>query len=214
MSRETEYIAELQRHAAQTRTLYSNAQKPERERMVVRAFLRCIGEQFADDEIRASKDEPVDVAFRTVRFQVRYILCGRKPGRDWRERECRYKNAKGVSDVLEPWTSSEPMSFGEVSQLINEGLAEKASRYGVKNCAKLDALVYVDPRGRHLWPLEPTLNDEVAHDLGRQGWRSVSMLFVPYGAVLVSQPVAPDFLRDKVGLILNRSPHCDGLFDA
>ena len=98
---------------------------------------------------------------------------------------------------------------------VNEGLAKKKhEHYGVKNYPKLDALVCVNLRGRHLWPLEPTLNDEVAHDLRRPGWRSVSMLFVPYGAVLVAQPVAPDFLRDKVGLILNRSPHCDGLFDA
>lgn len=215
MSRhEEEYIAELQRHATETRALLSNAQKPERERMVVRAFLRCIGEPFSDSEIRASKDEPVDVAFRTARFQVMDILGGRKRGKDWRERERRYENARGVSELSEPWTQSKQMSFEEVSQVITEKLAEKASHYGARNCSALDALAYVDLKGRHLWPLDFALNDEVANNLGEQGWRSVSMLFVPYGAVLITQPGATSFLQDKVGLILNSWPHCDGWFDA
>lgn len=209
-----EYIAELQRHATATRTLLSNAQKPERERMVARAFLRCIGEPFSDCEIRASQDEPVDVVFRAARFQVMDIVGDRKRGQDWSERERRYQNAKRVSDLAEPWINSNPMPFEEVSQAIAEGLTKKASHYGVKNCSEVDVLVYVDLKGRHLWPLEPTLNAEVAVILERQGWRSASMLFVPYGAVLVTQPDAPSFLRNKIGLILNRWPHCDGWFEA
>src|ERR1700694_562796 len=86
-----QYIADLQRHAAETRTLLSNAQKLERERMVVRAFLRCVGVPFLDGDIQASKDEPIDVVFGQACFQVMTILGGRKPGQDWREREDRYQ---------------------------------------------------------------------------------------------------------------------------
>lgn len=209
-----EYLAELRRHAAETRTLLSNAQKPERERMVVRAFLRCVGEPFTDGEILADQPEPVDIAFRAARFQVMDIVGDWKRGGDWRERERRYENAKSVSDVTEPWTDSNPMSFDDVSRAIAEGLTEKASHYGIKNCSGLDVLVYVDLKGRHLWPLEPALSAEVARILEKQGWRSASMLFVPYGAVLLAQADAPSFLQDKAGLILNEWPHCDGWFDA
>ncbi len=210
---EQEYIAELRRHASATRELFSNPKKPERERMVVRAFLRCVGVQFSDDEIKASSNEPVDVVFRAARFQIMEILGGRKRGLAWREREARYKNAKQASDVLEPWTSSEPMSFGEVSQMIAEGLAKKASHYGVNNCSKLDALVNVDLSGRHLWPLESNLEAEVTDSLNQQGWRSVSKLLLPYGLVLIAKPDAPDFLKDNAGVIRNEWTDADGWFD-
>lgn len=211
---EQEYIAELRRHASETRELLSNRRKPERERMVVRAFLRCVGVQFSDYEIQASSNEPVDVVFRAARFQIMEILGNRKRGLAWREREDHYKNAKQTSDLIEPWTSSEPMSFGEVSRVIAKDLAKKASHYGVDNSSKLDALVNVDLSGRHLWPLESTLEAEVSDALSQQGWCSVSMLFLPYGLVLTAKPDAPDFLKDDAGVILNKWPNPDGWFDA
>jgi hypothetical protein len=191
-----EYITGLQRHAAETRNLLSNAQKPERERMVVRAFLRCIGEGFSDDEVQASAEEPVDVNFRSARFQVTDILGDRKRGDAWRERERRYRAAKRLSEVVEPWTSSEPMSVGDVSQAVSEHLSEKAIHYGVQNCSRLDALVYVDVGDRHLWPVDRGQDSKMVEKWRQQGWRSVSMLFVPYGSVLAAQASAPDFLQE------------------
>jgi len=82
-----QFIADLQQHAAEARTLFSNAEKPARERMVVRALLRCIGVSFSDDDIRTSKEEQIDVVFGQASFQVMTILGGRKPGQDWRERD-------------------------------------------------------------------------------------------------------------------------------
>src|SRR5262245_28819366 len=96
-SSDRQYIADIQRHAAEARTLFSNVQKPERERMVVRAFLKCIGVPFSDVEIQAGKEEPIDVVFGPARFQVMGILGGRKPGQDWRDREERYKAAERLS---------------------------------------------------------------------------------------------------------------------
>lgn len=210
---EQEYIAKLQKHAAEALALLSNAQKPERERMVVRAFLRCEGIPFSDDEIQAGKEEPVDVVFRSARFQVTEVLGGRKRGLVWRQRQRRYQAARRVTDLREPWISSEPMSFSEISQLVSEGLAEKASHYGVKTCSELDALVNVDLSGRYLWPLEPALDAKVAEELSRQAWRSVSMLFVPYGVVVIATHDAPEFLKDRDGLILNEWPDPEGWFD-
>lgn len=210
---EQEYIAELQRHALETRELLSNAKKPERERMVVCAFLRCVGVQFSVEEIKASSNEPVDVVFRAAQFQITEILGDRKRGLVWREREDRYKTAKQLSDLLEPSGSPEPISFGEVSPMIAESLAKKAAHYGVKICSKLDILVSVDLSGRYLWPLELRHDAEVFGALSRQCWRSVSILFVPYGLVLTAKPDAPDFLKDNTGAILNKWPDPYGWFD-
>jgi hypothetical protein len=209
-----EYLRKLREHASKTRQLFSNAHKPERERMVVRALLRCIGVPFADSEIQASTAEPVDTVFRTARFQVRDLLGGRRRGREAAHRQRRYEQARQTSDLLEPWHSSKPMPFGDVAAEVAEALAGKASRYGVENCATLDALVYVDLSGRHMYPLEPAPNDRVAAELNQQGWRSVSFVFLPYSVVLVAKPEAPDFLNERVGLILNLWPHPDGWFEA
>jgi hypothetical protein len=207
------YITSLQLNAAEARTLFSNSQKPKRERMIVGAFLRCIGVPFSGDQIQTSTEEPVDVIFRQARFQVMVILGGRKPGKEWREREKRYQTAEPLSDFLEPWTSSVPMTFDEVARNVAESLCDKASHYGVINCSKLDALVYLDLSGRHLWPLDAALETEAADELIRQAWRSVSVVFLPYGVVLTAKADAPPWLKEKRMRVLKKWRGPDGWFD-
>jgi hypothetical protein len=83
------YLGGLRKHAAETRALLSNSNKPERERRVVRAYLRCLGIPFTDEEIVASPNEPIDVRFRFARFQIRDIVGNRLRGKEWAERERR-----------------------------------------------------------------------------------------------------------------------------
>jgi hypothetical protein len=210
-----EYLAKLREDAAEAKTFFSNAKKLERERMVVRAFLRCIGEQFADDEVRVGTDEPVDVAFRDARFQIMEILGGRQRGRELQEREQRYEKAERLSNLLESFAASEPFSLSEGAQFAAEALAGKASRYGVTNCAKLDALVYVNLKDRHLYPKpgQLTIDPVSATEFDRQGWRSVSILSLPYGVGLAARPDSPEFLRYRLGCVLKCWPRADGWFD-
>jgi hypothetical protein len=179
----------------------------------VGAFLRCLGTPFVDAEIVAGKQERVDVLFRSARFQIMEAVGDRKRGLDWLRRQRLYRAAKGIADVIGPYRPSKPIQFREAAQIVAENLALKAAHYGAANCATLDALVYIDLRNRHLWPLQPGPESQVANELERQGWRSVSMLFVPYAAVLSTRVGAPEFLADKVGGILNECPDPEGLFD-
>jgi hypothetical protein len=208
-----EYLDNLRQHASETQKLLSNAQKPERERMVVRAFLKCIGEPFTDAEIKPSTVEPVDTVFRSAQFQVRDILGGRKRGDDLAARRERYEKAERLADLLEPWQRPEPMSFADISAEVAQALAAKATRYGFGGCAALDALVYVDLHGRHLWSPKFMLDARIANDLHAQGWRSVSFVFLPYGVVLTAKREAPAFIRDRQGLVLNKWPGPDGWFE-
>ena len=57
---EREYLEALRRHSAETRRLFSNTQKAEREKMVCRAFLRCIGVGFSEDEMAVGAREPTE----------------------------------------------------------------------------------------------------------------------------------------------------------
>lgn len=211
---EKQYLEGLVKHAEETIDLFSNKNKTERERMVVRAFLRCIGVRFSDSEILVGPEEPVDISFRSARFQIKEMLGGRKRGVVLRERLKRYRAAKSIDDVMDPWSSSKPLSFAKLSRELAHTLSEKASKYGVDGCAKLDALVYVNLGGRHLYPLDPTLDAAVVAELDRHAWRSVSMLLVPYGVVVIAKPGCPRFLRNRVGRTVMKWPHPDGWFDS
>lgn len=142
------------------------------------------------------------------------IVGDRKRGFDWRRRQDRYRNAQRIADVLEPYTPSQPMSFDDAAQLVADCLWAKAARYGAATCASLDALVYIDLHNRHLWPLEPTGNGRAAAMLQTQGWRSVSVLFVPYCVVLLAAPTAPAVIRTNARRVLKEWPGLDRLFDA
>lgn len=207
------FLAKLREHADRARRLFSNPQKPQRERMVVRAFLRSIGEAFEDSEIIASGDEPIDVRFRSAEFQVMEIVGDRRRGLDWRRRQDKYRDAQHVADVLEPYTPSVPMSVDDATQLVADRLSAKAARYGAAACARLDALVYINLQNQHLWPLESSGNGRAAAVLQTQGWRSVSMLFVPYGVVLLAALTAPAAIRAHAGQVLNEWLGLDGQFD-
>jgi hypothetical protein len=138
---EREYIARLRAHAAQTRKLWSNESKPERERMIVRAFLRCVGVLFAEREITSCMHDPPDVLFRDARFEVMEDLGGRKRGDEWREREQRWANAEGIADLAEPYSASAPMPIAEafprsVDALANSGQV-RPRRLRAARCAAL-----------------------------------------------------------------------------
>jgi hypothetical protein len=207
------YLAELREHAAETRSLLSNPRKSERERMIVRAYLRCLGIPFTNDEIVASIEEPIDVSFRAARFQIREIVGDRKRGKEWADRAQQYQRARKVSDVSEPYTESTAIPFDAAVKMVADGLADKARHYGPANCTALDALVYIDLKNSHIWPTAPRNVAEIAAELDRQGWRSVSMLSLPYGVVLTANTKAPDFLRSKLGLLLNAWLGPDGWFE-
>jgi hypothetical protein len=212
-SNDDTYLASLRTHAVETRTLISNPVKPERERMVVRAYLRCLGIPFTEDEIASSNDEPVDVLFGEARFQIRDIVGDRLRGKEWAEREQRYQAAQTVSDVTDPYTPSAAISLDQAAKMVADALAGKARHYAPASIAILDALVYLDLANSHLGPLESATAPAVIDELSRQGWRSVSLLAVPYGAVLLASTNAPKFLKTKSGLILNAWPGPDGWFE-
>ena len=212
MAKISAYVKRLRTHAAETRTFLGNPLKPERERAVCRAFLRAVGVRFADTEIVAPCDEPADVSFRDARFQVRDELMGRRRGDEWKQREQRWNKARRIRDTRESVTWPTPMKKAELVDFVAEALEAKSKKYGCAGCATIDALVYADITSSRF-----LVRRSLAKDLRRlesQGWRSVSVLFPPYGIVLLARDAAPTFLRQLVGKTRKAWRKVDGLFDA
>lgn len=211
--KERNHIENNKKYEIETKSLLSNPRKPEREQKVVRAQLRCLGIDFSHSEIQSKEDQddPVDVIFREAQYQVMDIHGGHKPGLESRKRMKKYEAAKEYSDLLTPYKSPEPKSLDEMVHEVTNSLKKKAKRYGGNTCSDLDVLVYVNLQERYLWPLESFPNNLEA--LRSQGWRSVSVLFVPYSIVLFANDSAPCFIRDRVGRILSEWNNSDGWFD-
>jgi hypothetical protein len=210
-----EYLQKLRNHARDTRTFLSNKMKSERERAVCRAFLRTIGISFEECEIIAPSTEPADVSFRSAHFQIRDLLGpDHKRGDDWKKREQMYLSAKSLDDLMGPLSLPIPLGFDRLVPELEITLAEKAQKYKriYKNgCTEIDALVYVDIKDRFL-AVNSTIPD--LEGLKSQGWRSVSVLFSPFGVVLFTGSTAPEFLR-----AIPPGPHMewgeiDSLFEA
>lgn len=210
------YLEELRKDRTETRKLFSNANKPKRERMVVRAFLRCIGESFGENEILTKQPEPVDVAFRSADFQIMDIVGKKKRGDKAKEQQRAADEAESILELAEPYTPTEPISIDILSRKVTDELSRKAKHYGKVGCSGLDALVYWDPGGQHIYPVEFSLGHRVVIDLVAQGWRSVSVLAVPYGITLVASPDAPEFLLERKGKVCKCWPDdkAYALFDA
>jgi Putative endonuclease, protein of unknown function (DUF1780) len=158
--------------------------------------------------------EPVDVEFRAARFQIRDIVGGRKRGKEWAERERLYQHAETIADVMTPFTQSTAIPFDRAAEMVADALTEKSRRYGPRLCGTLDAVTYFDVGNPHLYPTEPQDAPDALAELRRKGWRSVSMLAVPYGVVLMANAEAPDFLRGRLGSALKEWPGPDGWFEA
>jgi hypothetical protein len=202
---EREYLAALRQQIAETRLLFSNAQKPEREKMVCRAFLRSMGVGFSEAEISVGASEPTDIAFRGAAFQITEVLDeGRRRSLEHKELEIKYKNARSARDVMEPWRNPEAMGFPEMVSVTAKRLEEKFAKLGQQGCRGIDALVYIDrlkPVVRYLHPaMFIETND--ANTMRAHGWRSVSVLMVPYATVLFAAETAPSFLRCHQGVVL------------
>jgi hypothetical protein len=161
--------------------LSSHEMKPERERSVCRAFLRCAGIPFTEESIIASRDEPPDVLFDLARFEVLEVLDeDRRRGDELKKKVESVEKAKSYDDVSLPPPSLKPMTLAELIPLITDKLKNKFENYSRRciSCSTIDILVYVNKHETYLVPASLGVIEEQfdTESLDIQGWRSVSVL--------------------------------------
>jgi hypothetical protein len=228
---EEKYLKDLRDHTKETLHLLSGHEmKPERERSVCRAFLRCAGVPFTEESIIASRDEPPDVLFDLARFEVLEVLDDdRRRGDELKEEVERVEKAKSIDDVLLPLPSPKFIRLAELVPLVKDKLKGKFKKYAKDVRGKLDVLVYVNMCQTFFVPTSPGVSNEEydTKNLGIQGWQSVSVLalFSPtenpdflgypchHAVVLTATATAPKFIHDRLEQILNMRSDQDGLFE-
>jgi hypothetical protein len=173
--------------------------KPQRDRAVIRALLRGLGVAWADAEVIAPVETPIDVRFRQAQFHIRE-LCEHPRRCVWQAHDPRRYH---VSTRAERGDFHQPAVGPDLTVGISQVtavLAQHAAWYGVR-CVGLDVVVTVD--GAHGGLAAPAHASEIGA-LALQGWRSVSVVCPPSGIVLYAASGAPDFLRTVAGRLLPR----------
>jgi hypothetical protein len=198
---------------SKARQLFSNRNKPEREKMTCRGFLHCMNIKHNDAELVEADNASFDVTFRQAKFEITEVVGERKRDLELKKLETKYKNASASCDLLVPMENPEPMLFSEMVQVVRDRLGEKFCRRKQQGCENIDALVYIDVINRYLYPVE--FSTEAVGAIEAQGWRSASVLIVPYATVLFASDTAPTFLRERVGQVrLACNSMINRLFDA
>jgi hypothetical protein len=181
--------------------------KPQRDRAVVRALLRVLGVAFADAEVIAPVEAPIDVRFRQAQFHLRE-LDDHLGGHDCQEQDPRLPQVHARMDGGDRLHPAVGMDLTVGVSHVTAALAQHAAWYGAR-CVGLDVVFAVD-RGHGV--LAPPAQAPEIGALALQGWRSVSILCPPYGMVLYAASCAPDFLRTVTGRLLQQWDNIETLF--
>ena len=195
----TEDRATVSADRPRPRVLLAQRMKPQRDRAVIRALLRVLGIAFAEAEVIAPVEAPIDVRFRQAQFHVRE-LCDHPRGCAWQAEDSRVPQARTLADRGDLRHPAGGMDLTASLAHVPAALAQHAAWYGVR-CVGLDVVVAVD--GHH-GVLAPPAPAPAIGALALQGWRSVSVVCPPSGMVLYAASGAPDFLRAVTGRLLQQ----------
>jgi hypothetical protein len=204
---ETEDRAAVPEGRTRPRLLLAQRMKPQRDRAVVCALLRVLGVAFAEAEIIAPVEAPIDVRFRQAQFHLRE-LCDHPRGCAWHEDDNRVPQASTLADRGDLHNPAVGMDLTVSVSHVTAALAQHAAWYGAR-CVGLDVVVAVDGHHGVLVPLAQAPEIGV---LALQGWRSVSVVCPPYGMVLYATSGAPAFLRRVTGSLLRQWDNRETLF--
>lgn len=205
---EAEDRATVREDRTRSRLLLAHRMKPQRDRAVVRAFLRTLGVAFAESEVIAPVEAPIDVRFRQAQFHLRE-LCDHPRGCAWQAHDTRVHQASTHTDRGDLRNPMVGIDLTVSVAHVTAALAQHAAWYGAR-CVGLDVVFAVD--GHHGLLAPPAQAPEIGA-LVLQGWRSVSMLCPPYGIVLYATSGAPAFLRTVTGRLLRQWDNCETLFE-
>ena len=134
---EQEVIDSVRRAREEEVRFFCCAAKPERERWVVHEFLMRLGLKFFDRELNSEVgDSPVDVTFRSARFQIKEISDpAQRRHAEIKESLQRAQKATTVRDLVGPVTARD-IVLADVSKLLFEIAA--TSKYSPRVKSDLD----------------------------------------------------------------------------
>ena len=175
---------------------FSNKQKLNREKCVVKQLLNALLIDFEEEEM-AEADEPADVSFRDAKFQVKEIMDeGRRRTDEFKTALDKAEKAKNYRDLQEQSTLID-IPFSDAVKYCHTYAMEliSLSKYGTRELKDIDLLCYFNLQDYH----EAPPNDVQYEALG---FLSLSVVGNRYCEVVYAATGAPQFLKDNIGKIV------------
>lgn len=200
-----EFRKKLAERARESVHFLSNRQKPERERSVVKAFLRFLGISFREECLKVSLPEPVDVAVFGARFQITDVVDpGRKRHEECKQRLHELETAANGDPCEVDWINPVPMGWNELVCYVEQVFQRKIAY------PDIDLLVHI-ALGQRFLDLKSAPADLT--NIASSRWRSVSLVFPPYSIVLHASDLAPGFLKASARAICRKWESPEGWYD-
>ena len=174
---------------------FSQENKWEREKMVVVKLLRQLGIGYDESEL-TKWEEPVDVAFRDARFQVKEVMHfqGEQPRRRHYELKAELRRIQAAETIKEMMRLT-PFREETWDQIVMESVQAARThteRYGPKERRNLDVVCYHNRQGHFEAPA-------ITPEIEGVDCRSFSIVSNAHSMVLFADSSAPAFLQGAVG---------------
>jgi len=200
-----QYLERRYRETKESIDFFSDQNKAERERCIVRAFFRCLGVSFTEKDLQVNQLEPIDVAALGGRFQVTEVLApSRRRHQQYKERLESLNKVSSVNGLFEPWQNPKPVPWGDLVEWVLRRLSNKTAH------GDIDALGYINRDQTFLDINSPKPNFS---SIAKLGWRSVSVVYLPYSVVMSAADSAPAFIKNAIGSAQTAWTKPDGWFE-
>jgi hypothetical protein len=183
-------------------SFFSNANKKERELIVVRYFLENLGITFTEEELESVTNEPPDIKFKEANFEIKELPdSNRRRHEEYKRAKEKCRVANKISDMFEFYTP-ENLTFQEI---VNKLIAfiielEREHTYDVTVKNNLDLLIYFNQIGYHF---TGDFSFDLPNDISEYGWRSILVTKSDLSCVLFSSDRAPSFLKEITGQVFS-----------
>lgn len=197
---ETNILELLKKNREESISYFSNINKAEREKWVLKKFLTYMVDVFDESEIKTSNQEPADVIYKDIGFQVKEILSeNRKRTKEYKESSNEISDTTKLEDLCKSYRPLH-ISFNErASRLLSE-LKRHREKY-IKT-SDMNVLVYLN--------LNDTAYKETPVDLSLfedevSSWKSVSVVTNNCAVVLHCSDPSFRVLKFEVGVLKFKS---------
>jgi hypothetical protein len=180
---------------------FGAANKAERERWVVQAFLDNMNIQYAGQDVVSPEQDPPDVIALGGSFEVKEILDpGRKRHKEYKDELERAKKITDPQDLLTPFRPKDS-SISEIYQRCLIEAEKLNSKYAPRDRESMDLLFYVNLE--HIFGVDEEPYPDVSQ-IQYCGWRSVSFVKGQIACCFCASEHAPEWLREAVGHVSHK----------
>lgn len=189
-----DYVREIKKGLESTISYFDNSSKPDRELWVLRQFLEYYPNDFSEDDLRTSHEEPHDVFCGNHGFQIKEVMDkSRRRHQEYKEKLAEIGDDTKPEDLLEDYNHKHISLDEALPRLATELERHRNKKYG-GDASEIDVLVYLN--------LSDTTytDDELTKYFEEfRNWRSVSVVTNNCAGVLSCSDKSDELLIPRVG---------------